>query len=343
MKNCMFILLITSILVSCKTNQLYLNVVEPAPVTIPPYIKSVGIIDRSMATDKTKAFDVADKVLSLEGANLDKDGARESITGLADELSGNARFTEVKTLSSIDFRTPKLGMFPVPLSWGIVNQICKENGTDALFSLEMFDTDTKINYSSRQVDIKTLLGKIPALEHQADMETIVKIGWRIYDPAGQVILDEYNLGESIVFTGKGINPLLAAAALIGRKDAVNRVSNKAGHSYALRILPYELRVMRDYFVKGTGNFKIAKRKAQVGKWDEAGLLWEKETGNRNMKIAGRACYNMAIINEINGNLDMALQWSGKAWEDYNIKLALKYTRILENRKYKTEVLKMQEK
>jgi hypothetical protein len=25
--------------------------------------------------------------------------------------------------------------------------------------------------------------------------------------------------------------------------------------------------------------KIAKRKAQVGKWDEAGLLWEKETGN----------------------------------------------------------------
>jgi hypothetical protein len=100
--------------------------------------------------------------------------------------------------------------------------------------------------------------------------------------------------------------------------------------------------MRDYYVKGTNNFKIAKRKAQVGKWDEAGELWEKETDNRSSKIAGRACYNMAIINEINGDLDKALQWSQKAYEDYNVKLALRYTRILENRKYKNEVLKMQE-
>ena len=341
MKNRIIILIVASLLVSCKTNQLYLNVVEPAPVTIPAYIKSVGIINRSLPTDETKVLDVADKVLSLEGKNLDKDGGWESITGLTDELSTNTRFSEIKKLNDIDFRTSKNGMFPAPLSWDIVDKICRETGTNALFSLEIFDTDTKINYATRPVDIKTPLGKIPAIQHQADMETIVKTGWRIYDPAGKIILDEYNLGESIVSSGTGINPVLAAAALIGRKDAVNQVSNKAGHIYAQRILPYELRVMRDYYVKGTGNFKIAKRKAQVGKWDEAGVLWEKETNNGSSKIAGRACYNMAIISEINGDLDKALQWSQKAYEDYNVKLALRYTRILENRKYKNEVLKMQ--
>jgi hypothetical protein len=295
-----------------------------------------------MPTDKTKILDVVDKVLSLEGANLDKVGAQESIKGLSDELLNNGRFEEVKTLNDIDFRTPKLGIFPVPLTWEIVTQICNETGTNALFSLEVFDTDTRINYSSRPVEIKTLIGKIPGLEHQADMETIVQTGWRIYDPSDKQVLDEYTLGESILFTGRGINPVLAAAALTGRKEAVNKVSNKAGHNYALRILPYEIRVMRDYYVKGTSNFKIAKRKAQVGKWDEAGKLWEKETTNKNMKISGRACYNMAIINEINGDLDQSLQWAQKAWEDYNIKSALKYIRILENRKYKTEVLKRQE-
>jgi hypothetical protein len=51
---------------------------------------------------------------------------------------------------------------------------------------------------------------------------------------------------------------------------------------------------------------------------------------------------MAIINEINGDLDIALQWAQKAWEDYNIKLALRYARILENRMYKNDILKMQE-
>jgi hypothetical protein len=61
-----------------------------------------------------------------------------------------------------------------------------------------------------------------------------------------------------------------------------------------------------------------------------------------MKIAGRACYNMAIISEINGDLDKALGWAQKSYEDYNDKLAIRYVRILENRKYKIDVLKMQQ-
>ena len=342
MKKLSIVLIIAIALASCKTQELYLNVIEPAPVTLPPYIKSVGVINRSMPTDETKAIDIIDKALSLEGTNLDKEGARESIKGLSDELLNNKRFDVIKTLNEIDFRTPRMQLFPVPLSWEIVAQICTEEGTDALFSLEKFDTDTRINYSNRKVDIKTPLGSIPGIEHQANMETIVKTGWRIYDPASMMILDEYIYQESIVFSGRGLNPLLAAAALIGRKDAVNEVSYKAGSGYALRILPYNLRVMRDYYVKGTNNFKIARRKAQLGKWDEAGELWHRETENSSMKIAGRATYNMAIINEINGDLDSALRWAQKAWEEYNVKLALRYVRILENRKYKNEVLKKQE-
>ena len=342
MKKYLITLISIIVLISCKTQQLYLTVVEPAPVTLPSYIKTVGVINRSIPTDETKALDVLDKAFSLEGVNLDKDGALESIRGLSDELMNNTRFDEVKTLNGIDFRTSALTDFPTPLTWEIVEQICTENKTDALFSLEKFDTDTHLNYSTRKVNIKTPLGTVPGLEHQADMETLVKTGWRIYDPASKQILDQYIFNESILFSGKGINPLLAVKALIGRKDAVNQVSNKAGHGYALRIIPFRLRVMRDYYVKGTDNFKIARRKAQVGKWDEAGQLWEKETGNSSLKIAGRASYNMAIINEINGNLDSALNWAQKSYEDTNNKLALRYVRILENRRYKTDILKTQE-
>jgi hypothetical protein len=266
----------------------------------------------------------------------------ESVRGLSDELLNNTRFNEVKTLNDINFRTSALTDFPTPLTWEIVGQICSETKTDALFSLEKFDTDTHLNYSTRKVDVKTPLGSIPGIEHQANMETLVKTGWRIYDPASKRILDEYIYNESINFSGRGINPLLAAAALVGRKDAVNQVSNKAGHGYAMRIIPIRLRVMRDYYVKGTNNFKIARRKAQVGKWDEAGQLWEKETNNSSSRIAGRASYNMAIINEINGDLDSALKWAQKSYEDTNNKLALRYVRIIENRRYKNDVLKIQE-
>ena len=262
--------------------------------------------------------------------------------GLSDELMNNSRFNEVKTLNDIDFRTPALSGFPNPLTWEIVQKICNETKTDALFSLEKFDTDTHLNYSTRKVDMKTPLGNIPGIEHQANMETIIKTGWRIYDPVSKQILDEYVYNESVVFTGRGINPLLAASALVGRKEAVNQVSNKAGHGYAMRIIPFRVRVMRDYYVKGTNNFKIARRKAQVGKWDEAGLLWEKETTNPSVKVSGRACYNMAIINEINGDLDSALKWAQKSYEDTNNKLALRYVRILQYRQNKASILNMQQ-
>jgi hypothetical protein len=342
MKKYLFFVIITSVLISCKTNELYINVLQPAPVSLSPEIKRVGIINRSIPTDETKLADDIEKILTLESADLDRDGALESVTGLAEELQNNERFTEVRLMNDINLQAPAIGIFPDPLPQFIVDSICDISDMDALFCLEKFDTDTRISYTARPSKVDTPFGKVPLPEHEAEMQTTVKTGWRIYDPLTRTIPDEYSFIESLEFNGRGINPLVALSALTGRKEAVRNVSRNAGHRYAMRILPYSLRVTRDYYVKGTNNFKIAKRKAQTGKWDEAGALWEIETGNPRYKIAGRACYNMAIINEIDGNLDDALGWAQKAWEDYKTRLALRYVRILENRIYNNEVLISQE-
>jgi hypothetical protein len=156
-----------------------------------------------------------------------------------------------------------------------------------------------------------------------------------------MILDEHAINKSLTFTGRGINPVVAAAGLIGRKDAVKQTANNVGHEYAGSLLPYRIRVRREYYVKGTNNFVIAKRRAQTGNWDSASELWKQETSNRKNSVAGMACYNMAIINEINGELDEAITWAQKSYEDYNNKLALEYVRILRNRKARAETLKIQ--
>ena len=78
-------------------------------------------------------------------------------------------------------------------------------------------------------------------------------------------------------------------------------------------------------------FEVAKRRAQTGDWDGAADLWNAETNNRKAKIAGRAYYNMAISNEINGNLPEAVDWVKKSYTDYKNKEALDYLRILERR------------
>lgn len=341
MRNLLVVLLMGSLLCSCKTQDLYLSVLEPAPVTLPNYIKKAGVINRTQVSEATKNIDKADKVLSLEGAELDKEGAASCIAGVTNELVKNNRFTEIIPITATGLVTTGSGIFPAPLGWEEVERLCRQSNTDALFALELFDTDTKIDYSSTKKEVKSPLGVVPLIEHHARMQTLVKTGWRIYDPKSRIIVDEIPISDQITFSGDGINPVAAAKALMGRKDAVKQVSEQVGQEYARRIIPYWIRVSRDYYVKGTDNFKIAKRKAQTGNWDEAGKLWEKETNNSNGKIAGRACYNMAIINEINGNLDEAVGWAQKSYEDYNNKLALQYVRILENRKAANRELERQ--
>ena len=314
---------------------------EPAPVSLPPNIKTVAVVNRTQVSQATRGIDAVHKVLSLESNNLQKAGAQASLNGLSDELMKNNRFTDVKPLT-LELSSYGAGVFPSALQWDSVDKICRENNTDALFSLELFDAESKLNYGITPANINLGgLANIPAIENNLSMNTQVKTGWRIYDPSSRTILDEYILSKDISSSGSGINPAVAASALAGRIEAVKEVGTQAGQAYASRILPYCIRVSRDYFVRGDQNFIIATRRARAGNWDGAAALWKEETKNTARKIAGRACYNMAIIAEINGDLDGAIMWAQKSYEDYRIGLGLEYVNILQYRKQQNEVLKSQ--
>lgn len=341
MKRYLLIALIALVVCSCKTNLVYMSVQEPAPVFLSNSVKKIGIINRSLPQEKNQKTDDLDKILTLEGKELDKEGAEATVNGLNDELLKNNRFEEIVKVNRDDLKTTGSGIFPSALDWKIVENICTLNKVDALFSLEMFDTDARISYKANPITVSTPLGNVPGIEHEASLQTVIKTGWRIYDPLGHTIVDEYAMNESINTFGKGINPAKALAAITGRKDAVKNTASIMGQNYAFRIIPYWIRVTRDYYVKGTGNFETAKRRAQTGNWDGAAELWLKETNNSKPKIAGRACYNMAIINEINGDLDKAIEWAQKAYADYGDKLGLRYVNILKNRKARNNELQQQ--
>lgn len=344
MKNLVYLISAAIVLSSCSsTNLVFISVKEPAQVTVPNYIKSVSIVNRSHATKENRVIDAIHQVVSLESEGLVLQGGNACINGLNDELVSNNRFDRIVKLDTTELRSFGVGVFPSALGWNEVEKICKDTKTDALFALELFDTDTKLSYSSTPGIINTGFGRVPVPEHHVNMNTLVKTGWRMYDPVGRIILDESYISKDLQFSGNGVNPLVAAGALIGKKEAVIQVGNAAGHVYAAKIDPYWIRVSREYFVRGSDNLVIAKRKAQTGNWNEAGDLWKRETSSYNRKIAGRACYNMAIISEINGDIDGAIIWAQKAYENYRVRIALQYVNILHNRKANNELLTIQQK
>lgn len=334
-----FLTLSLLILTGCKTN-VYLNVQEPPAVFIPKDVKAVGVVNRTLTEGKNAILDKIESGLSLEGPELDYVGSTEAVQSCFDELTRNPRFEKISILEELKLASPGMDVFPAPLSWAEVEQLCIENDVQVLFVLEMFDTDSKISYSQQTKQVNNPLGgSIPVIEHTATMRTRLKTGWRIYDPATKTIRDEFYVSDVIVNTGRGINPVKAASTIINRKEAVKQVSRNVGRMYANRMEFVVFRVHRKFYNKGSRNLKIGKRKALVGDWDGASEFWEKDMDSPKRKIAGRAHYNMAIYNEINGDVYKAYELANKAYTEYGITYARDYAQILNNRIRRIEQIK----
>ena len=143
MKNRIFYLCLTLACYSCSsTNLMSLSVIKPAPVSMPPNIKTIAIVNRTQVSQATEKIDAIHKVLSLESNDLQKAGAQSSMNGLSDELMKNSRFSDVKPLN-LDLRSYGAGVFPYALPWDSVDKICQESHVDALFSLELLTPNRK--------------------------------------------------------------------------------------------------------------------------------------------------------------------------------------------------------
>lgn len=331
------------IMVGCSaTNNLTMSAVEPAPITLSKDVTRIGIINRSLPSEGNKTADKIDKILSVEGLNLDNEGSKAAILALKDQLEQNNTIEEIVIIEDLAHLQKGLSVFPSTLTWGQIETLCEQYKVDAIFSLAFYDTDTKVNFKVTTMKMPNDIGidvSVPA--HELTLNTLIENGWRVYDPQTQRIADELVFSDHVVSVGKGINPIKAYEAILGRKEAVLHQSKYMGMDYAQRLLPYKHRVNRDYFVRGTENFKTAQRRAQAGDWDGAANLWQFETDNPDPKVAGRACYNMAISNEINGNLDEAMQWASKSYTDYKNNMALGYLNTLKYRARQKEVLNQQ--
>lgn len=329
MKKLVLFSLFALILSSCK-QRVYLTVSDPAAVFLEKEYETAGVINRTYSAGASKPLDLIDNALSLEG-NIDHIGSKAAAQGLFDELTVNPRFKFVTLLDSMTVENGGIDVFPAQLPWADVEKICEEAGVQLLFVLELYDTDSKITYSNRTVTKSTPLGDVPLIEHVATMNTTIKTGWRIYDPKNKWIRDEFFVRDNMSNTGRGINPVKAASVLLNREQAVLQISLRTGQFYAGRLLPMNFRVWRDYYNKGSRKLRIGNRRAEVNDWDGAAEMWLEETKSPKRKVAGRACHNMAIYAEINGDLYGALEWAQKAYSDYNNKEARDYARLLKNR------------
>jgi len=369
MKQVFILFLIASVFTSCTTS-INLPVLRPADVTLPQEIQKFTLVNRTKPSKSNRVWNILEGALTGESVYADREGANNCLTGVVSIMQQTPRYTI--TRASMEFRGTGTDAFADLLSWEEVENLCRQNNSEALIVLEAFDTDSRLTRDSKPVEVKGPSFKcwdlnkngngdpeedtnkdgkwnsqdcpngdkpiegptITVTEFYVQARMEVKSGWRIYFPAEKKIVDEKRMSHFMTFNSKGETPERAMAGLPDKSSCINKNGYEAGLAYGVRISPQWIQVSRYFYTRGNDNMKIAGKKARNSNdWKGAMDIWKKEALNTNPKISWKANYNMALAAEREGNLSIALDWAKKAYEIKGKSAAASYINTLNSRVY----------
>ena len=311
-----------------------LTVLQPAQFKVPEHIAKIAVVDRSKPSNGW--LNVLEGLFTGEAIGQDRESRTQAVLGLTDALQRTPRFRVIST--GIEMTGSKAGAsLPAPLPWSEVERICADYASDALVTIESFDSNNSTITRPRQSKKKNKDGTTTILtDYLAEMRTDVHIGWRFYDPKSKIIFDEVVTDDYLKKEASSGTERGAVSNLPSQVSVTRKVAFMVGREYGMRIAPVFVEVRRQYYPKAKGfstQMEQATRFAQAGNWDRAAEIWKKmeAIARDNPKAAGRAAYNMAVVAEVKGNLELALEWAEKSWTQYGNKKARSYIDILHQR------------
>jgi hypothetical protein len=341
MKRIFIIVTSLFLLSSCQTLSLYSFQGLNAPdVIIPSDVKTIGFVDRntSFKIDSVSQYyyfnrSLISSNLLVDTTDYNTDISISCYNGFTENLS------EYLAMDSIPFiQLEKKEMQGdrdyKPMKWELVDSICASTGSDVLICLE---------------DIQ-LYNKYTVFEnglHYGIMDVNYYAVWRIYDPLNKTYLDEEIVIDSLFseVTSPSYKKLIEQE-LPKRKDLFKDVSYQIGNQYADKLAPKWLDITRKYFASGDDRLAISKYYIDRGDWESPIILWTEISNEDDFKLAGRACYNLAVAYEIKEDFVTANQWIRKSIFQYKnlkslpseFKLVTQYTlELIERTKNKEKL------
>jgi hypothetical protein len=318
------LMLAASLATGCRATT-NLQVLQPALVTVPPEVQTLGVIDRSAAKNIGESLlGVLEGALTGESIGADRDGAREALSTLTMTLSKSPRFKVVTP--NVNAEQAKSDITDTKLDWPTAERICKNAGCDALVVLEAIDSDTTLNITQQ---LNTTLN---VTEYVAQRDAKVLTAWRVYDVKNKVILDEkrdYDFTNS--WTERDQNKDVAVSRLPTNTVSVVRVAARSGDAYAGRIAPTYRWVARDFYVAGDDRLKEAKHHVRAQDWEGAAKIWTTMTDIQDPKLRGKAKYNLALYYERAGNLKQSYTLAQEAAVDLHTGRSRTYVDVINQR------------
>ncbi|KPL14203.1 MAG: hypothetical protein AMS26_11640 [Bacteroides sp. SM23_62] len=321
------ILIISLLLVGCTPMaEISIQVMEPAEITLPSYINQVAFINHSYVPryDSEDTAGFTQKEIYI----LDTVINNQIFLGLRIGLNESPLF-DLDSIHIIQFRRNDTIDFLKPLTRNQIRVIKQSEQAEALISLEYYRMRDTISINSYQMD---LVAKRQIISHTV---------WRIYDLTSDSIFDEYMLKDTTEWYVIGDDRYYLMNSLPEFINSLRTASYNAGFKYGQRISPYWFDVPRFYHTSGGKDMRIAKKKAASLDWKGASDIWKKLAYQVNEKTAAKACFNMALVCEMEDLLIPALDWAIKSYLVKQDPVTKGYIDLLKDRYEKQKIIKTQ--
>jgi hypothetical protein len=138
--------------------------------------------------------------------------------------------------------------------------------------------------------------------------------WTAYDANKIRIINHTTLVDTLFWDGLDDQQNYSASRIPDKKAALEIAAGIAGANYSKNFIPNLGKYYRNMLSCNNLDFKKATELASNDNWDKASALWEKYSESTNKQYKKQALFNLALANEMNGNIDAAIELISKALE-----------------------------
>jgi len=173
-----------------------------------------------------------------------------------------------------------------------VSDLCRENNSDVIFSLEGFYLD--IDNTNH-----TLLSRTNSFYN---LQLISKSEWNVYLPQAPKPYNEFEVIDTMKYW---LSTDIRNRKPFPSSKMIRKASYRSGARYGRHITPVWKRASRNMYTGQHSSLRKGSRYTDKGDWEQAYKLWSELSLKGNMKSKAKAYYNMAVYYELEDKLDTA--------------------------------------
>lgn len=204
--------------------------------------------------------------------------------------------------------------------WEKLSEIAFKNSTKLVLLLDASD------YNYNNGSFFNDMGYV-----EAYLDVYIANRWIIIDPFRQKILKEDIQIDTLSYVEYGYFINQTESKIPQVEDVLAEVSWEAGRIFATKHIPTWQNRSRLYYVLPIKNYDKAILLLTQDRLDEAAEIMQRFTKFKNKKTAALSMYNMAVICEIKGEYEIALEWLRKSVSTKYYYTTVEYIRVIKER------------